>query len=188
MAPTPRVWVGCVHSNGNGKSIGAWIDIDELDAYDLTLPAPEDADEDNLMVYIHAQYGSTPDNQCTKLWCYGTKNIFPDKEMSVTQAIRYGNRYNECEWLDLDWELYRKYCDEASDDDADPQTVNDDHIGGYNTYDDFGYEDTVDNGLCGVLERNNVTAYFDFGSYGKDRASDYIQIDHDGQIHLFMYD
>lgn len=187
----PRVWVGCVRChNVRHRQVGEWVDLVELNYYDTSTPKTDEerSDEGYLLVHIHGK--DTPlEPDCDRMSVYDTANAALPRDMHLDRALDLCEKMQECERVGLDFDLYLAYCDHANDPDADPVYVKDAHYGSYSSYDDFGYDHAeamhIINTLDGLDPKYHC--YFDFESYGRDTANDYMTIELGGELHFFSY-
>ena len=177
---TPRVWVGCTSCRNNNRLVGEWIECTDIDAFLYEKPADLE-DEDNLTVYVHTQAGALITTDCYELWCYDIEHVPHHAEMSVQDAEQVGDRYKECEYKGLNWELYCAYAREVNDPDPDPTDVQDRYRGAFMDYHDFG-RDLLEDVLKLPPELDH---YFDYAEYGEDSACDFVQVEHDGMTSYF---
>ncbi|MFW0178323.1 antirestriction protein ArdA [Rothia sp. P7208] len=76
----PRVWPACLNCYNNGRLVGQWIDCTE--AADVTIES------------LHDGFGG-PYEGCQEIWCPNHENLPIKGEMSLAEAVRWGEAYEE---------------------------------------------------------------------------------------------
>ena len=155
----PRVWIGCLACYNEGQLTGHWYDA--VDAADVL---PSDL------------HGVPTDHE--EMWVMDTENLPISGETDPRTAAKWGAIV---EAVDPQWRgAFLAWIDEEGYDD--PDDVPDRAgfyellLGEWPSFDEFAEEIVRDTGMLdGVPDQ--VSRYFDYESFARDLAYDYVVID-----------
>ena len=169
---TPRVWVGCMVCSNEGNLVGDWFDAAVADE---VVPAT-----------IHGIHACIDGHE--ELWCFDVENLPVRREMSPHEAARMARTV-----LSVDIEQRGAFTawiasgDYTEDGDGTPSVSDfeERYEGHWESFREYAENLADDIGLLSDVPEE-ITRYFDWGSWTRDLAFDYTtEPAPDGSVYVF---
>lgn len=171
---TPRVWPACLNCYNNGRLVGQWVYC--TDAADLTIES------------LHEGSGE-PYADCEEIWCLDHENIPIKGEMSLAEAARWGETYDEADpeqWPAIcAWVKSGCYTAEGTGDIPSLPDFEETYQGLWGSFREYAEQLADDIGLTDGWPEE-AQRYFDWDAWTRDLAFDYTVMDApDGGVFVF---
>lgn len=171
---TPRVWPACLNCYNTGRLIDQWVDC--TDAADVTIES------------LHEGPGE-PYADCEEICCLDLDNIPIKGEISITEAARWGECYEEVgadQWLAVcAWVSTGCYITDGTGDIPSLPDFEDAYQGQWDSFREYAEQLADDIGLTNDWPEE-AQRYFDWDAWTRDLAFDYTVMDApDGGVFIF---